>query len=68
MLPLKKGKDCFIRIMSENERVGVDLSNNVMTFFVKISVFFRMRKLNSIVRINKNKTRLLKVKKENLIK
>ena len=63
---LKEGKDCFKQIVSEIERLGVDLPIDVMAFYAKISVFFRMRKLDSDIRINKKKKRLVEVKKESL--
>ena len=54
---LQAGKKCFKQIISETERAEVDLSNDVIAFFAKISVFFKIRKLNNDIRINKKKAK-----------
>ena len=41
----KGGKDCLKRIVSETQSVGGDLPNDIMNFFDKIYVLFRMTKL-----------------------
>ena len=51
------GKDCLKKIISEIECAGVDLPNDVIAFFAKISVFFKIRKLNKDIRINKKKNK-----------
>lgn len=67
---LKEGKGCFKKIISAIESVGVNLPSDVIAFFAKISVFFRMRKLNTDIRINKKKKkpRHAEVKEENIRK
>ena len=54
---LQAGKECFKKIVSEIECAGVDLPNDVIAFFAKISVFFKIRKLNNDIRINKKKAK-----------
>lgn len=53
----KDGKEWFKRIASEIESVRVDLPKDVITFFAKISVFFKMRKMNSDIRIKRKNTK-----------
>ena len=65
---LKEGKDCCKRIVSEIESVGVDLPKDVIAFFAKISVFFRIRRLNSVIRINKKKGKTCRSENRKLMK
>lgn len=65
---LKEGKQCFKRIVSDIESVGVDLPSEVIYFFAKISVFFRIRKLNSEIRLNIKKNKVCRSEKRKLMK
>ena len=65
---LKEGKQCFKRIVSDIESVGVDLPSEVIYFFAKISVFFRIRKLNSEIRLNIKKNKVCRSETRKLMK
>ena len=54
---LREGKDCIKSLTSEMELSGVDLPKDVIAFFAKISVFFRMRHLNKVIVIKKKKNK-----------
>lgn len=53
---LREGTMCVQTLTSEMERAGVDLPPDVISFFARISTFFRMRHLNKIIRQNKQKS------------
>lgn len=55
---LKVGKDYLKTLVHEIESVGVDVPHDVISFFAKISVYFRIRKQNSNIKINKKKEKV----------
>lgn len=52
---LREGPRCVKTISSELERTGTCLPSEVMEFFARISVFFRIRYLNNIIAFSKQK-------------
>lgn len=50
---LREGKYCFSSLASAIERMGIDLPTDVMLFFCKISVYFRMKHLNKVIDMEK---------------
>ena len=54
---LRVGKNCFKTLENELEKaareLGMEIPEDVLKFFAKISVFFRIRHLNNAIRINK---------------
>ena len=55
---LREGAHCVRSLTSEMELTGVDVPRDVIAFFAKISVYFRMRYLNKIIDINKKKKKV----------
>lgn len=52
---LREGPMCVKTLSSEIESAGICLPSDVIEFFARISVFFRMRYLNRIITFNKKK-------------
>ena len=43
-------------LVRELENLGLDVPHDVISFFAKISVYFRIRSLNNNIKTNKKKT------------
>lgn len=52
---LRAGTECVQTLTAEMERAGVHVSSEVIAFFARISIFFRMRHLNKMIKQNKQK-------------
>ena len=55
-------------LISEMELSEVDLPKEVIAFFAKISVFFRMRHLNKAIALNKKKRKECRSMKRKFMK
>lgn len=65
---LKEGKDCFKTLVREIESVVVDVPHDVISFFAKISVYFKIRKQNNNIKINKKKEKVCRSENKKLMK
>lgn len=55
---LREGKYCFSSLASAIECLEVDVPKDVVFFFSKISVYFRIKHLNKMIDIEKKKGKL----------
>lgn len=54
---LREGKCCVKTLISDINQAGVDLPLDVITFFARISIYFKMKYLNKAIDMNKRKSR-----------
>lgn len=54
---LTEGTNCLKTLTSDLESANVDLPIDVIAFFAKISLYFRMRHLNKLLVLQKKKQR-----------
>ena len=65
---LKEGKECLRTLVRELENLGLDVPHDVISFFAKISVYFRIRNLNNNIKTNKKKHKSCKGQSRKLMK
>ena len=65
---LQEGKDCMGKTVTDMKKVVSDVSHDVIQFFVKISVYFRIRKLNKQIMEGRKITKESRSKKRKYMK
>ena len=60
---LREGKGCVSKLTSEFQLVVQDLPTDIISFFAKISIFFRMSYLNRMIKNEKHNASGPKLKK-----
>lgn len=65
---LRAGKNCIKSLISDMELLEVDVPKDVIAFFAKISVYFRMRHLNRAIIIEKKKKKECRSMKRKFLK